>query len=106
MERQIELIGAAWGLGGADPGCADAPEALIPQVAESLARCGSTVVLGPLLLPEYRAPQPGRLDLTSAGMSVAAVLTVIYGLKEIAHYSWKGVSLRFLDEFSASLRRN
>ena len=23
MERQIELIGAAWGLGGADPGCAD-----------------------------------------------------------------------------------
>jgi len=42
------------------------------------------LVLGPLLLPEYRAPQPGRLDLTSAGMSVAAVLTVIYGLKEIA----------------------
>jgi DHA2 family multidrug resistance protein-like MFS transporter len=42
------------------------------------------LVLGPILLPEYRVPHPGRMDLTSAGMSVAAVLAVVYGLKEIA----------------------
>lgn len=41
------------------------------------------LVLGPRLLPEYRDPRPGRLDLASAGLSVAAVLSVIYGLKQI-----------------------
>ena len=51
MQRQIELIGAAWGLGGADPGCAQAPEALIPLLVEPLARCGAQVVLGPVLHP-------------------------------------------------------
>jgi DHA2 family multidrug resistance protein-like MFS transporter len=42
------------------------------------------IVLGPRLLPEYRDPDAGRLDLTSAAISLAAVLAVIYGLKEIA----------------------
>jgi MFS transporter, DHA2 family, multidrug resistance protein len=42
------------------------------------------LVLGPLLLPEYRDPRPGRLDLVSAALSVAAVLVVIYGLKQLA----------------------
>jgi DHA2 family multidrug resistance protein-like MFS transporter len=42
------------------------------------------LVLGPRLLPEFRDPDPGRLDLLSAGLSVVAVLAVIYGLKEIA----------------------
>jgi MFS transporter, DHA2 family, multidrug resistance protein len=42
------------------------------------------LVLGPLLLPEYRDPQPGPLDLVSAAQSLAAVLAVIYGLKRIA----------------------
>jgi DHA2 family multidrug resistance protein-like MFS transporter len=42
------------------------------------------LVLGPLLLPEYRDPNPGRLDLLSAAMSLVAVLAVVYGLKEIA----------------------
>ena len=42
------------------------------------------LVLGPRVLPEYRDPDAGRLDLLSAGMSVVAVLAVIYGLKEIA----------------------
>jgi DHA2 family multidrug resistance protein-like MFS transporter len=40
--------------------------------------------LGPRFLPEYRDPGAGRLDLVSAGLSVLAVLAVIYGLKEIA----------------------
>jgi DHA2 family multidrug resistance protein-like MFS transporter len=42
------------------------------------------LVLGPRLLPEYRDPNPGRLDLVSAGMSLVAVLAAIYGLKQIA----------------------
>ncbi|HYJ71493.1 MAG TPA: MFS transporter, partial [Actinomycetota bacterium] len=42
------------------------------------------LILGPRVLPEYRDPDAGRLDLVSAGMSVLAVLGVIYGLKEIA----------------------
>jgi DHA2 family multidrug resistance protein-like MFS transporter len=43
------------------------------------------LVLGPLLLPEFRDPRAGRLDLVSAALSVAAVLLVIYGLKQLAH---------------------
>jgi MFS transporter, DHA2 family, multidrug resistance protein len=42
------------------------------------------LVLGPLLLPEFRDPEPGRLDLPSAALSLAAVLALIYGLKEAA----------------------
>jgi DHA2 family multidrug resistance protein-like MFS transporter len=42
------------------------------------------LVVGPMLLPEYRDPNAGRLDLLSAGMSTAAVLLLIYGLKLIA----------------------
>ncbi|MGH2716036.1 MAG: MFS transporter, partial [Thermoleophilaceae bacterium] len=42
------------------------------------------LVLGPVLLPEYRDPEAGRLDLASAALSLAAVLAVIYGLKQIA----------------------
>jgi DHA2 family multidrug resistance protein-like MFS transporter len=42
------------------------------------------LVLGPVLLPEFRDPQAGRLDLVSAGLSMAAVLSMIYGLKRMA----------------------
>jgi MFS transporter, DHA2 family, multidrug resistance protein len=42
------------------------------------------LALGPWLLPEYRDPDAGRLDLASAGLSLAAVLAVIYGLKQFA----------------------
>jgi DHA2 family multidrug resistance protein-like MFS transporter len=41
------------------------------------------LALGPRLLPEYSDPNAGRLDLLSAAMSLAAILTVIYGLKAI-----------------------
>jgi DHA2 family multidrug resistance protein-like MFS transporter len=48
------------------------------------------VVLGPILLPEYRDPDPSPTDLVSVAMSLATVLPVVYGLKEIAtgHGSW------------------
>jgi DHA2 family multidrug resistance protein-like MFS transporter len=42
------------------------------------------LVLGPILLPEFRDPGAGRMDLVSAAQSLAAVLAVIYGLKRIA----------------------
>jgi MFS transporter, DHA2 family, multidrug resistance protein len=41
------------------------------------------LVLGPLLLPEFRDPRAGRPDLVSAALSVAAVLAVVYGLKQL-----------------------
>ena len=42
------------------------------------------LALGPRLLPEYRAPDAGRLDLPSAALSLVAILAIIFGLKEIA----------------------
>lgn len=45
---------------------------------------GLLLILAPVLLPEYRAPRAGRLDLASVGLSLAAMLPVIYGIKQIA----------------------
>jgi len=39
------------------------------------------LVTGPILLPESRAPSAKRLDIGSAALSLASVLSVIYGLK-------------------------
>jgi MFS transporter, DHA2 family, multidrug resistance protein len=44
------------------------------------------LALAPVLLPEYRAPQRGRLDFFSAVLSLAAILPIIYGIKQIAKY--------------------
>lgn len=44
------------------------------------------LILGPRVLPEYKDPNAGRLDLASAAMSVAASLGVVYGLKDIASH--------------------
>jgi MFS transporter, DHA2 family, multidrug resistance protein len=45
---------------------------------------GLLLVLGPIVLPEYRDPNAGRLDLGSAVMSLVAVLAAVFGLKQIA----------------------
>jgi MFS transporter, DHA2 family, multidrug resistance protein len=43
------------------------------------------LVTGPLLLPEYRNPEAvGRIDLTSVALSLAAILPIIYGIKNLA----------------------
>jgi DHA2 family multidrug resistance protein-like MFS transporter len=42
------------------------------------------LILGPIVLPEYRDPDAGRLDVLSAILSLVAVLSVIFGLKQIA----------------------
>lgn len=44
------------------------------------------LAVGPWLLPEYKDPNAGRLDLVSAAMSLVAVLAVIFGIKRIAEH--------------------
>jgi DHA2 family multidrug resistance protein-like MFS transporter len=58
------------------------------------------LVVGPRLLPEYRDPDPGRLDLVSVALSLVAVLAAIYGLKRIAV---DGVEAPFLLAIAAGL---
>lgn len=41
------------------------------------------LLVGPILLPEYRNDQGGRLDLASVGLSLMAVLLVVYGIKQL-----------------------
>lgn len=53
------------------------------------------LVLGPLLLPEYRDPKPGRFDLLGAGLSLVAVLGVIYGVKRMAEHGFGWISLAY-----------
>ncbi|MGV9313499.1 MFS transporter [Streptomyces sp. NPDC003691] len=47
------------------------------------------LVAAPLVLPEYRDPDGGRIDLPSVFLSLAAILPVIYGLKESARHGWE-----------------
>ena len=52
------------------------------------------LALGPRVLPEYRDPNAGRLDLPSAALSLVAVLAVVFGLKLVAQdgLGWLPVS--------------
>jgi DHA2 family multidrug resistance protein-like MFS transporter len=46
------------------------------------------LVVGPLVLPEYRDPARRRLDLPSAALSLAAVLSIIYAMKMLAQHGF------------------
>ncbi|MFW5420702.1 MFS transporter [Nocardiopsis sp. CNT-189] len=46
------------------------------------------LVTGPFLLPEFRAREAGRIDPLSVLLSMAAVLPLVYGLKEAAKDGW------------------
>ena len=48
------------------------------------------LTLGPILLPEFKDPNAGKLDFVSAFLSLAAVLSMIFGLKKIAEngFAW------------------
>lgn len=101
MQRHIELIGAAWGLGGADPGCAEAPGLLAPLLAERLAQRGAASLPGPMLSP---APAERRKQLAVSklcGLLAAAVADslrngrlpcVIGGDHSCAGGTWTGVA--------------
>ncbi len=42
------------------------------------------LVLAPMLLPEFKAPDAGRFDLIGSALSLAGVLPAIWGIKELA----------------------
>ncbi|WP_370947440.1 MFS transporter [Amycolatopsis sp. cg5] len=47
------------------------------------------LVLAPVLIPEYRSPNLGKFDLLGGALSLTAVLSIIWGLKEIAvHHTY------------------
>ena len=52
------------------------------------------LAVGPRLLPEYREPEPGPLDLVSVALSLVAMLAFIYGVKAVATggVTWAGVA--------------
>jgi DHA2 family multidrug resistance protein-like MFS transporter len=47
------------------------------------------LILGPAVLPEYRAPAARPLDLGSVALSLAAILPVAYALTEAARTGWR-----------------
>lgn len=51
------------------------------------------LILGPILLPEFKDPDAGRIDLFSAVLSLAAVLATIYGIKHMAEHGagWRAL---------------
>jgi arginase len=101
MQRQVELIGAAWGLGGPEPGCAEAPETLMPLIAEALGRCGVPIASGPILSP---SPTERRRQLAVSklcGLLASAVAEsrrqgrlpcVLGGDHSCAGGTWTGVA--------------
>src|SRR5690349_2824417 len=101
MQRQIELIGAAWGLGGANPGCADAPAHLVPLVAARLRECGADAIPGPTLepFPSERRKQLAVSRLCGRLASVVAhsrrsgrLPCVIGGDHSCAAGTWSGIA--------------
>lgn len=51
------------------------------------------LITGPILLPEYKDENAGRIDLPSVLLSLAAILPVIYGVKEIAKHGIEPASV-------------
>ncbi|GIF69415.1 MFS transporter [Asanoa ishikariensis] len=51
------------------------------------------LVLGPKYLPEQSNPAAGKVDYASVGLSLLALLPIIYGIKELARAGWDPVPL-------------
>src|SRR5919205_728501 len=101
VQRQVELIGAAWGLGGPEPGCAEAPAALTPLLAAELERRGVPVHAGPILFPS-RTERRRQLAVSKlCGLLASAVAEslrrgrlpcVLGGDHSCAGGTWSGVA--------------
>ncbi len=46
------------------------------------------LIAGPMLLPEYKDPHAGKMDLLSTAQSIFAILAIIFGLKKLAENGW------------------
>src|SRR4030081_2883014 len=101
MQRQVEVIGAAWGLGGAEPGCAQAPEVLAPLLAARMQERGIPVLQGPVLHPlanERRKQFAVSRLCASLGTAVADSLRlgrlpcILGGDHSCAGGTWSGVA--------------
>lgn len=51
------------------------------------------LILAPMLLPESKNPDPVQFDFLSAVLSLAAILPVIYGIKQLAADGWNTTPL-------------
>lgn len=58
------------------------------------------LVTGPILLPEYKDSNAGRIDLISAVMFLLAILAVVYGIKNIAE---QGLQVSLVSTIAAGL---
>lgn len=54
------------------------------------------LAVGPVLLPEFRAPSAGRMDLWSVALSLFAVLPVVYGLKQMAEHGFAAAAALYV----------
>src|SRR4051812_38101613 len=77
MQRQVELIGAAWGLGGPEPGCAEAAAVLAPLLVAELQRCGMPLVAGPILGPSRTERRKQLAVSRLCGLLASAVADAI-----------------------------
>ncbi len=46
------------------------------------------VIVGPKILPEYKNPNAGKTDLFSAGLSLMALLSIVFGIKKLAEHGF------------------
>lgn len=51
------------------------------------------LVLAPILVPESRDPEPGRIDLVSIVLSLAALVPIVWAIKELAVHGLGGLAV-------------
>ena len=51
------------------------------------------IVLSAVLVPEFKDPDAGRIDIASVVTSLVAMLAVVYALKELARHGWQPLPL-------------
>ncbi|MEV0444319.1 MFS transporter [Streptomyces spectabilis] len=54
------------------------------------------VVAGPFLLPESTTSDTGRIDLVSVGLSLAGILSTVYGLKQVAGHGFGAAAAAYM----------